>query len=303
MPKPRLMLLDTASLYFRAFHGVPSSLRSPDGVPVNAIRGLLDFIARFVEQYSPTQLACCWDNSWRPAWRVALVPGYKAHRVAHGDVEEVPAELVPQVPRIRQVLEAAGLAIVGADGYEADDVIGTLTARATVPVDIVTGDRDLFQLVDDPREVRVLYCGRGVAQHDRVDDAWLAAKYGVTGGGYVDFAVLRGDPSDGLPGVAGIGEKTAASLVASYGDLEGIVAAAGQGLLGPSVTRRLAAAVDYLGPARTVVAVADDVPLPDLDLALPAAPPDPDAFAALAETLGLGGAASRLLQALAGRST
>ncbi len=303
MPTPRLMLLDTASLYFRAFFGVPATLRAPDGTPVNAVRGLLDFIARFVEQYSPTELACCWDNSWRPAWRVALVPGYKAHRVAHGDVEEVPADLVRQVPLIVEVLKAAGLAVVGVDGYEADDVIGTLATRARGPVDVVTGDRDLFQLVDDPRQVRVLYCGRGVAQHDRVDDAWLAARYGVTGGGYVDFAVLRGDPSDGLPGVAGIGEKTAAALVASYGDLEGMVDAAGQGKLGPSVTRRLTAAVDYLGPARTVVAVATDVPLPELDLTLPSAPADPDRFAALTESLGLGGSATRLVQALAGRST
>ncbi len=303
MPSPRLMLLDTASLYFRAFFGVPGTIRSPDGTPVNAVRGLLDFIARFVTEYSPTQLACCWDNSWRPAWRVALVPSYKAHRVAHGDVEEVPADLVRQVPLIVQVLAACGLPIVGADGYEADDVIGTLATRATVPVDIVTGDRDLFQLVDDPREVRVLYCGRGVAQHDRVDDAWLAAKYGVTGGGYLDFAVLRGDPSDGLPGVAGIGEKTAASLIAKYGALEGILEAADRGLLAPSVSRRLAEAVDYLGPARAVVGVATDVPLPDLDLTLPDAAADPKGFTALAETLGLGGSADRLLQALAGRST
>ena len=303
MPSPRLMLLDTASLYFRAFFGVPATIRSPDGTPVNAVRGLLDFIARFVNDYSPTHLACCWDNSWRPAWRVSLVPSYKAHRVAHGDVEEVPADLVRQVPLIVQVLAAAGLPLVGADGYEADDVIGTLATRATVPVDVVTGDRDLFQLVDDPRAVRVLYCGRGVAQHDRVDDAWLAAKYGVTGGGYVDFAVLRGDPSDGLPGVAGIGEKTAASLIAKHGALEGILEAADKGLLAPAVSRRLAEAVEYLGPARTVVAVATDVPLPDLDLTLPSAPPDPEGFTALAESLGLGGSADRLLQALAGRST
>ncbi|MEN0069743.1 MAG: 5'-3' exonuclease, partial [Propionicimonas sp.] len=207
MQPPRLMLLDTASLYFRAFYGVPDSIRAPDGSPVNAVRGLLDFIARFVDQYRPDELACCWDNSWRPAWRVALVPSYKAHRVAYAEVEEVPADLVAQVPRIVQVLAAAGLPVIGADGYEADDVIGTLAHRASGPVDVVTGDRDLFQLVDDTRQARVLYCGRGVANHDRVDDAWLATRYGVTGGGYVDYAVLRGDPSDGLPGVPGIGEK------------------------------------------------------------------------------------------------
>ncbi len=299
--QPSLMLLDTASLYFRAYYGVPDTIRAPDGRPVNAVRGLLDFIARFVEQYSPTELACCWDNSWRPDWRVDLVPSYKAHRVETGDLEQVPEGLEAQVPLILEVLAAAGLPVIGADGYEADDVIGTLATRASGPVDVVTGDRDLFQLVND--RVRVLYCGRGVANHDRVDDAWLAAKYGIVGAGYVDFAVLRGDPSDGLPGVAGIGEKTAAALVAAHGDLPGIVAAAERGELAPAVTRRLREAAEYLGPARQVVAVATDIPLPAVDLTLPAAPPDPEVFAALTGSLGLGGSASRLLQALAGRST
>ena len=302
--QPSLMLLDTASLYFRAFYGVPDTIRTPDGRPVNAVRGLLDFIARFVEQYSPAGLACCWDNAWRPDWRVALLPSYKAHRVAVGDIEVVPDPLTEQVPMILDALAAAGLPVVGADGYEADDVIGTLAARAPGPVEVVTGDRDLFQLVDD--RVRVLYCARGVAKHERVDDAWLTARYGITGAGYVDFAVLRGDPSDGLPGVAGIGEKTAAALITAYGDLEGIVEAAERGELAPAVTRRLREAVGYLGPAREVVAVATDIPLPPLDLTLPATPPDPAAFAALAESLGLGGSADRLLQALAavtGRNT
>lgn len=295
------MLLDTASLYFRAFYGVPDSLRAPDGRPVNAVRGLLDFIARFVEQYSPAELACCWDNSWRPAWRVELVPSYKAHRVETGDVEEVPDGLQAQVPLILEVLAAAGLPVIGADGYEADDVIGTLATHAPGRVEVVTGDRDLFQLVND--RVRVLYCARGVAKHDHVDDSWLLAKYGITGAGYVDFAVLRGDPSDGLPGVAGIGEKTAASLLASHGDLAGIVAAAERGELGAAATRRLAEAADYLAPARQVVAVATDVPLPEVDLTLPTAPVAPAAFAGLTASLGLGGSADRLLQALAGRST
>ena len=299
----RLLLLDTASLYFRAFHGLPDSLRAPDGRSVNAVRGLLDFIAYFVSTYSPAELACCWDNSWRPAWRVALVPSYKAHRVDHGDVEKVPEALVAQVPLIREVLAAAGLPVVGADGFEADDVIATLARAATGGADIATGDRDLFQLVDDAAGVRVLYCGRGVAKHDRVDAAWLAAKYGVAPEQYVDFAVLRGDPSDGLPGVPGIGEKTAAGLLARHGDLEGVLAAAGAGGLAPTVTRRLAEAVDYLAAARTVVATEDRVPLPPVDLTLPAAP-GPE-FAALAAGLGLGGSADRLVEALvqAGRST
>lgn len=298
MADQRLLLIDTASLYFRAFHGLPSSLRAPDGRPVNAVRGLLDFLARFIGEYSPTQLACCWDDAWRPAWRVALVPSYKAHRVAEGVVEEVPDDLTVQVPLIREVLQALGLPIVGAPECEADDVIGTLASSAGIPVDIVTGDRDLFQLVDDQAEVRVLYCGRGVAKHDRVDNAWLAAKYGVSGAGYVDFAVLRGDPSDGLPGVRGIGEKTAARLVSEYHDLDGIVAAAQDGQLSAAITGHLAAAVEYLGPAQQVVAVLRDAHLPQLDYTLPTAPSDPERFAELTQQLGLGSSADRIRAAL-----
>ncbi|MGH3316172.1 MAG: 5'-3' exonuclease, partial [Nocardioidaceae bacterium] len=169
-----MLLLDTASLYFRAFYGVPDSVRAPDGTPVNAVRGLMDFITRLVNQYKPTHLACCWDNDWRPHWRVELLPTYKAHRVeytvAEGvDVEETPDPLEIQVPIIVDVLEALGVAVVGADGYEADDVIGTLAERAGAhgwATDIVTGDRDLFQLVDDARSVRVLYTARGVGKHE-----------------------------------------------------------------------------------------------------------------------------------------
>ena len=264
---------------------------------MNAVRGLLDFLARFITDYSPTHVACCWDDAWRPAWRVDLVPSYKAHRVAYGDVEEVPAALTAQVPWIRATLDALGLPIVGAADHEADDVIATLATRSTWPVDVVTGDRDLFQLVDDDRAVRVLYVGRGVAKHEQITDAWLQAKYTITGAGYVDFAVMRGDPSDGLPGVKGIGEKTAAQLIGKYGDLDGIVANAAN--LSSGVQRSLAAAVDYLGPAREVVTAARGVPLPEVDLALPAAPKDPELFAALTEELNLGGSADRILAALA----
>lgn len=265
---------------------------------MNAVRGLLDFLARFITEYRPTHIACCWDDAWRPAWRVALLPSYKAHRVASGEIEEVPAELNAQVPWIREVLDALGLPIVGAADHEADDVIATLARRASTPVDVVTGDRDLFQLVEPGRPTRVLYVARGVAKHERVDDAWLRAKYDIDGAGYVDFAVLRGDPSDGLPGVKGIGEKTAAGLINSYGDLAGILAHVDQ--LSPAVARALSASVDYLGPAQQVVTAATDAPVPaDLDLTLPKAPRDPDAFARLAEQLNLGGAADRILKALA----
>ena len=223
--EPRLMLLDTASLYFRAFFGVPDSVQAPNGTPVNAVRGLLDFITRLVDEYDPTHLACCWDNDWRPQWRVDLLPSYKGHRVVaerpgdDPDIEEVPDPLGQQIPIIVATLDAFGIAIVGADHYEADDVIGTLATGAGMPVDIVTGDRDLFQLVDDDAEVRVLYTARGVGKHERVDDAWVRERYGVDADQYAAFATLRGDSSDGLPGVPGVGDKTAAVLLNRFGDL------------------------------------------------------------------------------------
>ena len=200
------MLLDTASLYFRAFFGVPDSVVAPNGMPVNAVRGLLEFINRLVDEYQPTHLACCWDNDWRPQWRVDLLPTYKAHRVVAPrpgdtpDIEEVPDPLEQQIPIIVAVLEAFGIAIVGADHYEADDVIGTLATDAGMPVDIVTGDRDLFQLVDDDAEVRVLYTARGVGKHERVTNDVVREKYDVDANQYAAFATLRGDSSDGLPG-------------------------------------------------------------------------------------------------------
>ncbi len=295
---------------------MPDSLRSPDGTPVNAVRGLLDYIAKLTDTYHPTHLACCWDNDWRPAWRVELIPSYKAHRVAgSGDSvitemassrttsgETAPDGLAVQVPLIQAVLGALGIAIVGKDGYEADDVIGTLASTASMPVDIVTGDRDLFQLVDDERSVRILYVARGVGRHEQVDDAWVRNRYGIPAACYVDFATLRGDASDGLPGVAGIGEKTAASLITSYGDLGNILTAASarDTKISASIRSKLAAAVDYLAVAPTVVAVARDLDLHVSfeDLRLPAGPPDPALFAELTELLGLGGSADRVLAAL-----
>jgi 5'-3' exonuclease len=304
------MLLDTASLYFRAYFGVPDSITAPDGTPVNAVRGLLDFISRLVGEYRPTHLACCWDNDWRPAWRTELLPSYKAHRVvaerkAAPDIEEVPDPLEAQVPVILDVLEAFGIAVVGADGYEADDVIGTLATTATIPVDIVTGDRDLFQLVDDGREVRVLYVARGVGKHERVTEKVVREKYGVEARQYADFATLRGDPSDGLPGVPGVGEKTAAGLLGTWGDMAGLLAAAEDpgSALAPGPRRKIKDAWDYLAVAPTVVKVACDIDLGDRDLTLPLTPDDPDRLVELCRTWGLDSPAGRLVETLTGLRT
>ncbi|AKH81474.1 5'-3' exonuclease [Streptomyces sp. CNQ-509] len=302
------MLLDSASLYFRAYFGVPESVTAPDGTPVNAVRGLLDFISRLVADYRPDDLVACMDADWRPQWRVDLIPSYKAHRVAEehpgeeADEEVVPDTLSPQVPVIEEVLDALGIARVGVSPYEADDVIGTLAARAAGPVDIVTGDRDLFQLVDDARGVRVVYPVKGVGNATVMDGTALREKYGVDGSGYADLALLRGDPSDGLPGVPGIGEKTAAKLLDAYGDLAGIMAAVDDpsSRLTPAQRRRLAEARPYVEVAPKVVRVAADVPLPAYDPALPRTPRDPERLAALGKQWGLGGSLERLLTTLRG---
>lgn len=291
------MLLDTASLYFRAFFGVPDTVTAPDGTPVNAVRGLLEFIARFASEYRPGELVCCWDNDWRPQWRVDLIESYKAHRVvAEPDVEEVPDQLLAQIPLIRESLDLLGIPVVGVDGYEADDVIGTLTATAAGPVEVVTGDRDLYQLIDDAAGVRVLYTAGGVSKHLVMTEHSVLDKYGVRPQQYVDFATLRGDPSDGLPGVRGVGEKTAAALLQQYGDLAGIRAAAEDpaSALKPAVRARLQEGGAYLDVAPKVVAVALDLPLPDLDLR-PRPPADLGDFA---EAHGLGSSLARAHRAL-----
>ena len=303
----RLMLLDTASLYFRAYFGIPE-IKAPDGTNVNAVRGLLDFIARLVADYQPTDLVCCWDDDWRPQWRVDLLPTYKAHRVVterqeQPDVEEVPDPLERQVPIIREVLAALGIPVVGAAEHEADDVIGTLATDAGMPVDIVTGDRDLFQLIDDDAEVRVLYTARGVGKHERVTDQVILDKYAVRAAQYADFAVLRGDTSDGLPGVAGVGEKTAATLLGRFGDVDAIVAAAQDpdSDLAPGPRRKIKDAAAYLEVAPTVVRVVRDLDVGEVDTTLPTTPVDHEQCLALAARWNLEGAMARLVTALSER--
>ena len=310
MPPPtaeRLLLLDSASLYFRAFFGVPEVI-GPSGLPTNAVRGLLDMIATLVERSRPSHLAACWDNDWRPAFRVEAIPTYKTHRVAStvdGVVEEqVPDALAVQVPIIVDALTALGVARVGVDGHEADDVIGTLATlyRGRLPIDIVTGDRDLFQLVDDANDIRVLYTARGgVRNADVVDEAFLLDKYGIpSGAAYADMAVLRGDSSDGLPGVAGIGEKTAAQLITTYGSLDALRAAidAGDPAIKGAQRARLEAGAEYLDAAPRVVEVVRDAPIGEVDLSAPTRVADPALMSRLAVEHGLTNPFDRVVSAL-----
>lgn len=299
----RLLLLDAASLYFRAFYGVPESITAPDGTPVNAVRGLLDFIAHLVTTRSPDRLVACLDADWRPAFRVELLSSYKEHRLADPatGAEQVPEALEAQVPIILEVLDALGLARVGVPGFEADDVIGTVAACDPGPVDVVTGDRDLFQLVDDERAIRVVYTARGVGRSEVVDEAAVTAKYGIPGRAYADFAILRGDPSDGLPGVKGVGDKTAATLISRFGSVPALLEAAADPSsdMSPTIRRRLADAADYLAVAPDVVQVRTDVPLPDYDDKLPRSPKDSEALVDLGERWNLDSPLNRVLAALA----
>ena len=302
------MLLDTASLYFRAFYGVPDKVKAPNGMSVNAARGLLDIIAKLVSTYQPTHVVACWDDDWRPQWRVDLIPSYKAHRVVEvidlgPDVEEVPDPLEQQIPLIREALGAIGIPIIGVPEHEADDVIGTLATLSPMAVDIVTGDRDLFQLIDDDRDVRVIYTARGMSNLDVLTDASVVGKYGILPSQYADFATMRGDASDGLPGVKGIGEKTAAALLQTHGDLDAIraAAAAGDGM-SASASARFADATDYLDVAPTVVRVATDLDInvPTAPL-LPLEPAQADTAHALAETWNLGTSMDRAISAIDNR--
>ena len=305
MSDGRLMLLDTAALYFRAFYGVPDSLKAPDGTPVNAARGLLDMIARLVTEFQPTELIACWDDDWRPQWRVDLIPTYKSHRVAEvievgPDVEVVPDPLTVQVPIIVATLTALGIPIVGKAGYEADDIIGTLAATATEPVDVVTGDRDLFQVIDDDRDIRVIYTARGMSNLEIVTDSVVRDKYGAGASQYGDFATLRGDASDGLPGVPGVGAKTAASLLTEFGRLDGIIAATGDPLvpLSAGTRAKIQTAADYLSRAPAVVGVVRDLDLPTVDSAIRIPEGGREEIERLRAKWGLGDSVSRVVAAL-----
>lgn len=318
MPAPRLrsplVLLDGASMWFRSYFGVPSSITAPDGRPVNAVRGFIDSMAVVITQQRPGRLVVCLDLDWRPQFRVDLIGSYKAHRVAEPepagepDVEEVPDDLTPQIDMIMELLDAFGIPTAGAAGFEADDVLGTLAAQERHdPVVVVSGDRDLLQVVsDDPVPVRVLYLGRGLTKATLFGPAEVAERYCVpehrAGAAYAELALLRGDPSDGLPGVPGIGEKTAATLLAQHGSLEQILAAVHdpESTMAKGLRGKLLGATNYIDAAGQVVRVATDAPvsLSTPTDALPLAAADPQRTARLATELGVGSSIARLQKAL-----
>ncbi len=295
-----LMLLDSASLWYRAYFGMPDTLLSPSGEPVNAIRGYLDMTSKLISLYKPNRLVACIEGDWRPSWRVDLFPEYKANRLDVEGEEEEPDTLGPQIPILLDLLEAFGIPLVGVDDYEADDVMASYAVTEPGPTKIVTGDRDLFQLVDDKRKIAVVYLAKGITNHDHVDIKWIANKYDIPGERYALFAMIRGDASDGLPGIRGIGEKGAAIIAKQFTSLPEVMNAAEKDdeRLTPNARKKLLESAEYAKIAPKLVHCALDVPLPKLDLRMPKRPGNLDEIYQYQKDYGLGASVDRLISAL-----
>ena len=295
-----LLLLDSASLWYRAYFGMPDTLVSPTGEPVNAIRGFLDMSARLITQYQPSRLVACLEGDWRPSWRVELFPGYKANRVDESGAEEEPDTLGPQIPILLDILDAFGIPMLGVDDYEADDIMATFSVKERGPTFVATGDRDLFQLVDDKRRVKVVYLAKGISNHDLVDRAWIKARYEIPGERYALFAMIRGDASDGLPGVRGIGEKGAALIANNFESIEAALEAAQNGdeRLTAGIRKKLIEGADYISIAPKLVHCALDVPVPTMSINIPTRPANLDLIWQFKEDYGLGASIDRMIAAL-----
>jgi len=295
-----LMLLDSASLWYRAYFGMPDTLVSPAGMPVNAIRGYLDMTSRLLVKYQPNRLVACLEGDWRPSWRVDLFPDYKLNRLDETGAEEEPDTLGPQIPILLDVLDALGIPMVGVDDYEADDLMATFSVKQNGPIRIVTGDRDLFQLVDDKRDVKVVYLAKGISNHDLVDLNWIEKKYEIPGDRYSLFAMIRGDSSDGLPGIRGIGEKGAATIANLFKSLPEVMTAAqsGDDRLTPNLRKKLLESADYALIAPKLVGCALDVAIPEMTIDLPTKPASLEKIMALKDEYGLGASIDRMISAL-----
>src|SRR5437660_11608966 len=268
-------------MFVRAFYAIPQTMRGPDGTLVNAVRGTLDTLARYVTDRKPRHIAFTTDDGWRPAWRFDLIKGYKEQRTA----EPIPPALIRQVPIIMASLAAVGIDVVGLEGYEAEDIVSSLAAKVKPPIEIASGDRDLFSLLRDG-DIIVLYPQKGGMVE--VDEAEVERRYSIPGRAYADYAILRGDPSDGLPGIAGVGDKKAAELVTRYGSVAAMLEA--------GVFRN--ANAEYLKNALRVVP-----PVADLPIEVPPGrrdqyPEDPKEVERLGKKFGIGNNLDRLSTAL-----
>jgi len=295
-----LMLLDSASLWYRAYFGMPDTLLSPAGMPVNAIRGYLDMTSRLLVKYKPDRLVACLEGDWRPSWRVELFPDYKLNRVDDEGEEDEPDPLGPQIPVLLDVLDALGIAMVGVDDYEADDLMATFSVKQQGPIRIVTGDRDLFQLVDDKRDVKIVYLAKGISNHDLVDLRWINDKYQIPGDRYALFAMIRGDSSDGLPGIRGIGEKGAANIANQFSSLGEVMKAAetNDERLTANIRKKLLESAAYAAIAPKLVSCALDVSIPQMEISMPLKPKSMNKIEELKEEYGLGASIDRIVSAL-----
>ena len=295
-----LMLLDSASLWYRAYFGMPDTLVSPSGLQVNAIRGYLDMTSKLINLYKPNRIVACLEGDWRPSWRVELFPDYKMNRLDESGDEEEPDTLSPQIPILLDLLEALGFPMLGVDDYEADDLMATFAVNQPGPVRIVTGDRDLFQLVDDKRDVKVVYLAKGIANHDLVDLKWIEQKYEIPGDRYGLFAMIRGDASDGLPGIKGIGEKGAASIAKQFTNLDEVMKAATNDdeRLTTNIRKKLLESAEYAKIAPKLVGCATDVSVPEMKIDLPNKPLDTQKIQDIKEEFGLGTSVDRIMNAL-----
>jgi 5'-3' exonuclease len=295
-----LLLIDSASLWYRAYYGMPDTLMSPSGAPVNAIRGFLDMTARLINLYNPDRIALCLDGDWRPSWRVELYPEYKSNRIEEDEDEEEPETLTPQIPVIIDLFDSLGFPILGADDFEADDVIATLASTQSGPVRIATGDRDLFQVVSDKKDIKVVYLAKGISSHDLVDESWISAKYQIPGDRYGLFAMIRGDASDGLPGIKGIGEKGAAQLANQFQNMESLLAdlTSSSPTIPDKFAKKILADLDYATKATRLVSCVTDIRLPDLALNSPKEASDRKKLDTLEEEFGLKTSIQRIKSAL-----
>ena len=295
-----LMLLDSASLWYRAYFGMPDTLVSPTGQPVNAIRGYLDMTSRLLVKYQPNRIVACLEGDWRPSWRVELFPDYKLNRLDEEGAEEEPDTLGPQIPILLDVLDALGIPLLGVDDYEADDLMATFSVKQPGPVRIVTGDRDLFQLADDKRDVKIVYLAKGIANHDLVDLKWIQDKYQIPGDRYALFAMIRGDSSDGLPGIRGIGEKGAMLIANLFKTMPEVMkaAAGADERLSANIRKKLLESSQYAAIAPKLVGCALDVAIPEMEIAMPKKPKSLEKILKLQDEFGLGASIDRIMSAL-----
>jgi 5'-3' exonuclease len=295
-----LMLLDSASLWYRAYFGMPDTLVSPTGQPVNAIRGYLDMTSRLLVKYQPNRIVACLEGDWRPSWRVELFPDYKLNRLDEEGAEEEPDTLGPQIPILLDVLDALGIPLLGVDDYEADDLMATFSVKQPGPVRIVTGDRDLFQLADDERDVKIVYLAKGISNHDLVDLKWIQDKYQIPGDRYALFAMIRGDSSDGLPGIKGIGEKGAMVIANLFKTMPEVMqaAAGADERLSANIRKKLLESSQYAAIAPKLVGCALDVAIPEMEISMPKKPKSLEKIIKLKDEFGLGASIDRIMSAL-----